>query len=86
MSVAHEDQIRTREMDQITPTESKGNGPNGMEVSNSESSLGARHLTQPANLASPELVNNESSMDIPVRRSQRANFGVPPIRWGHVES
>ena len=74
-------------MEQITPiqTESEGDGPNSMDLSNNESSMDAEHWTQPANLGSPELVN-KSPMDIPVHRSQCANFGVPPIRWGHVES
>ena len=87
LSVAHEDQIHAREMEQITPiqTEGEGDGLNSMDLSNNESSMDAEHRTQPANLESPELVN-KSPMDIPVRRSQRANFDAPPIRWGHVES
>ena len=85
--MAHEDQIHAQEMKQITPiqTESEGDGPNSMDLSNNESSMDAGHWTQTTNLGSPELVN-KSAMDIPVCRSQCANFGVPPIRWGHVES
>ena len=59
---------------------------NGLELPNNESIISAAHRSQPANLMSIESVRDGLSLDIPVRRSQRANFGASPIRWEHAES
>ncbi len=81
MSLAHEDQIRVRETEE--------HAPHQMEIDES-----AGLVKETMILESPRHTMNNSDdpgsqqeeKAIPVRRSQRSNFGVPPIRWGDVES
>ena len=100
VSLAHEDQMRSREvysqleqsselscsddtyLQSSQPTEFvlPQEGHPTLDSNNRQPNVETQHSEQ------VERRHPSTPLAIGPRRSQRTNFGVPPIRWGHVES